>query len=117
MVFYIYSYSQYRLTINRLFFTVLIEFAACDVGAKLLYKFTIQVSRSQRPRFLRRRSTAARLLRSWVRIQPGIDVCLLCVFVFSGGGLCDDLITRPEESYQLWRIVVCEQGTSWTRSP
>jgi hypothetical protein len=28
-------------------------------------------SRSQWPRGLRRRSTAARLLRLWVRIQPG----------------------------------------------
>ena len=28
-------------------------------------------SRSQWPRVLRRRSTAARLLRSWVRIPPG----------------------------------------------
>jgi hypothetical protein len=27
-----------------------------------------------------------------------MDVCLLCVFVFSGRVLCDELITRPEES-------------------
>ena len=34
--------------------------------------------RSQWPRGLRRRSTAARLLRSWVCIPPGgMDVCLL----------------------------------------
>ena len=34
--------------------------------------------RSQWPRGLRRRSAAARLLRSWVRITPGgMDVCLL----------------------------------------
>jgi hypothetical protein len=26
--------------------------------------------------------------------------------VLSGRGLCDELITRPEESYQLWRVVV-----------
>jgi hypothetical protein len=25
--------------------------------------------------------------------------------VLSGRGLCDELITRPEESYRLWRIV------------
>jgi hypothetical protein len=29
--------------------------------------------------------------------------------VFSGRGLCDRLITRPEESYWLWRVVVCDQ--------
>jgi hypothetical protein len=34
-------------------------------------------------------------------------VCLLCVL--SGRGFCDGLITRPEESYQLWRVFVCDQ--------
>jgi hypothetical protein len=33
----------------------------------------------------------------------------------SGRGLCDGLITRPEESYRLWRVVVCDQETSKTR--
>jgi len=28
--------------------------------------------------------------------------------VLSGGGLCDELITRPEESYRLWCVVVCD---------
>jgi hypothetical protein len=28
--------------------------------------------------------------------------------VLSGRGLCDGLITRPEESYRLWRVVVCD---------
>jgi hypothetical protein len=32
--------------------------------------------------------------------------------VLSGRCLCDELITRPEESYRLWRIVVCDLGTS-----
>jgi hypothetical protein len=27
-------------------------------------------------------------------------------------GLCDVLITRPEESYKLWRVVVCCQESS-----
>jgi hypothetical protein len=27
---------------------------------------------------------------------------------FSGRGLCDELITHPEESYRLWRVVVCD---------
>jgi hypothetical protein len=31
-------------------------------------------------------------------------------------GLCEELITRPEESYRLWRVV-CGQKTSWTRRP
>jgi hypothetical protein len=54
----------------------------------------------------------------------GMDVCLLCLYVVLscvGRGLCDGLITRPEESY---RVSVCDQetpkrevkGPSWTIS-
>jgi hypothetical protein len=32
--------------------------------------------------------------------------------VLSGRGLCDELITRSEESYRLWRVVVCDLKTS-----
>jgi len=55
--------------------------------------------RSQGPRGLRRRSTAARLLRSWVRIPLGawMFVCCECC-VLLGTGLCDELITHPEEA-------------------
>jgi len=41
-------------------------------------------------------------------------VCCECC-VLSGGGLCDELITRPEESYRLWCVVVCDLETSRTR--
>jgi hypothetical protein len=34
------------------------------------------------------------------------------VCVLSGRGLCDELITRPENSYRLWRVVVCDKETS-----
>ena len=63
---------------------------------------TKKLSRSQWPRGLRRRSAAARLLRLWVRIPPGawMFTCCECC-VLSGRGLCDELITRPEESYRL----------------
>jgi hypothetical protein len=37
--------------------------------------------------------------------------------VLSGRGLCDGLITRPEESYQLWCVVVCDLETSGLRRP
>jgi len=33
-------------------------------------------------------------------------VCCEC-WELSGRGLCDGLITRPEESYRLWCVVVC----------
>jgi len=38
-------------------------------------------------------------------------VCCVCC-VLSGRGLCDELITCPEESYRLWRVVMCDQETS-----
>jgi hypothetical protein len=37
--------------------------------------------------------------------------------VLWGRGLCDELITRPEESFRLWRVVVCDQEISWTKGP
>ena len=64
----------------------------------------------------RRRSTAARLLRSWIRIPQGAWMFVCFEFcVLSGRGLSDGLITRPEESYRLWCVVVCVQETSKTR--
>ena len=32
--------------------------------------------------------------------------------MLSGRGLCDELITRPEDSYRMWRVVVCDVETS-----
>jgi len=40
----------------------------------------------------------------------GMDISLLCCLL-SGGGLCDGLITPPEESYRLWSVVVCDLET------
>ena len=79
------------------------KYLLCDTG----------YCRSQWPCGLRRRSSAARLLRSWVRIPPGawMFVCCECC-VLSGRGLCDVLIIRSEDSYRLWRVVVCDQETS-----
>jgi len=39
--------------------------------------------------------------RAWM------SVCCECC-VLSGRSLCNDLITHPEESYRLWRVVVFE---------
>ena len=76
------------------------------------------VSRSQCPRGLRRSSAAARLLRLWVRIllRAWMSVCRECGVLW-GRGLCDGLITRPEESYRLWCVVMCDLETSWMRRP
>ena len=84
----------------------------------ILFALLFCKCRSQWPRGLRPRSAAARLLRLWVRIPPEawIFVCCECC-VLSGKGLCDALITRPEESYRLWCVVVCDLETSWMRRP
>jgi len=42
--------------------------------------------------------------------------CCDC-FVLSGRCLCDELITRPEESYRLWCVAVCDLETPWMRRP
>jgi len=53
---------------------------------------------------LRRGSVAARLLGLRVQIKPGFG-CVFCqCCVLSGRGLCDELITRPEESYRVWCV-------------
>jgi len=76
------------------------------------------ICRSQRPRGLRRRCVASRLLRLWVRIPPGVCMFVYCeCCVLSGRGLCDELITRTEETYRIWCVVVCDLETSWMRSP
>jgi len=35
----------------------------------------------------------------------------------SGRGLCDELITRPEESYRLCCVIVCDLETSRMGAP
>jgi hypothetical protein len=76
------------------------------------------VYHSHLPCGLRRTSAASRLLKMWVRIPPRawMSVCCECC-VLSGRGLCDEPITRPEESYQMWCVVVCDLETSWMRRP
>jgi len=88
---------------------------------QFVYHFPFPVwskSRSRWPRGLRCRSTAARLLKLWVRMPPGAwkSVCCECCMM-SGRGLCIELITRPEESYRLWCVVLCDLETSRMRRP
>ena len=61
---------------------------------------------------------AAHLLKSWVRIPPGawIFACCECR-VLSGRRLCDELITRLEEAYRLWCVVVRDLKTSRIGAP
>jgi hypothetical protein len=72
------------------------------------------MDRSQWPCGLTRGSAAARMLELWVQIPPGAWMSVCCVL--SGRGLCDELITRPGESYRLW-CVVCDLATSLMGRP
>jgi len=45
-----------------------------------------------------------------------MSVCCECC-VLSVRGLCNERITRPENSYRLWRVVWCGLETSWMRRP
>jgi len=89
------------------------------MGSDYEFKPTILlISRSQLPRGLRHRSAAACLLKLWVWIPQGawMFVCCECC-VLSGRGLCGELITRPEESYRMWCVIVCDLETSRMRRP
>jgi len=46
----------------------------------------------------------------------GMDVCCESC-VLSGRGLCDELITRPEEYYRRWCVVECDLETSRMKRP
>ena len=64
------------------------------------------------------RSAASGLLGLRLRVPPGAWLSVCCdSCVLSGRGLCDKLITRPEESYQLWCVVLCDLETSRMRRP
>jgi hypothetical protein len=44
-----------------------------------------------------------------------MSVCCECCVLW-GRGLCDELITLPEESYLSWCVAVCDIETSSMRS-
>jgi len=74
--------------------------------------------RSQWPRGLRRRPAVVCLLGLWVRIPPEAWMFVSCeCCVLSDRGLCDELITRQEESYRRWCAIVCDLETSGIRKP
>jgi len=61
--------------------------------------------RAQWPHSLRHRPVATRLLGLWVRIPQGTWMSVSCeCCVLSGRGLCDGLITCPEECHRVWCV-------------
>jgi len=95
----------------RASFTGVEEFISCVCVTPNFGEATYVARRSQWPRGLGRRSTVARLLILCVRISPGtfMSACCECC-VLSGRGLCDEMITCPEESYR----VRCVWVWSWS---
>ena len=115
--FYIFQNVLCRFKERSFCFGILLSWKHNGERLKINFPYTMEFTcRSQWPRGLRRRSSAARLLRLWVRISPRawMFVCCECC-VLSGRGLCGGLITRPEELYRMWRVVVCDQETSKKR--
>ena len=115
--YYLFSYYEVTQMLYKPKFN-------CRVYNTLLQDTTINTTciiracRSQWPRGLRCKSAVARLLRLWVRIPPGSWMFLCCECrVLSGRGLCDELIIRPEESYRLCCVVVCDLETSRMGAP
>jgi hypothetical protein len=75
------------------------------ISVLIIYIAIHRVSRSQWPRCVRRGSAAARLLGLRVRIPHRAWMSVSCeCCVLSGRGHCDELITRPEESYRVWCV-------------
>jgi len=109
-----------------------ISCAGCSTGNRkkpplfcghILHRGVIEISESKdsSPAPVAARSKAwvyGRSLAGIVGSRPTgvMDVCCECC-VLPGRGLCDELITRPEESYRLWSVVVCDLETSWMRRP
>ena len=113
---------------RKLWLTTMLLFPFCKPGhgpiylsffsSELIQRITLSDRRSQWPRGLRLMSVDAGLLRLWVRIPPEAWMSVSCeCCLLSGRGLCDELIARPQESYRLWYVIVCDLKTSWMRRP
>ena len=107
----------------RMLWPILVKFGLVNIrtfccAATSFVELKAALCRSQWPRGLRRSSAAARQLRVWVRIPPGAWMSVCCKLrAFSARGLFDELLTRPEESYRLWCVVMCDIEMSWMRRP
>jgi len=79
--------------------------------------YLISCSRSHRPRGLRRRSTAARLLRSWVRIPPGAWMFVVSVVCgqLEVSATSWSLIQRSPTDCVVSCVIYKPQKSSWMR--
>jgi hypothetical protein len=94
-----HAYCEQKIIFKNWYFKIcIVHIYTFNSAAYFSALYFCGVCRSQCPRVLSRRSTAARLLRSCVRILPWAWMFVCCVL--SGRGLCDELIACPEESYR-----------------
>jgi hypothetical protein len=90
------STCQVQFSVNKVHVSLLLQ-SNCVLPLRTCVKYKNHACG------LMRESTAARLRRLRVRIPPEeawMSVSCECC-VLSGRGLCDGLVTRPEESYRL----------------
>ena len=82
-----------------------------------LWKSQLYSGGSGWPCGLRRGSAATRMLGLRVRIPLRTWMFVSCkCSALSGRGLCEELITHPEESYRLQYVVACDIETSRMRT-
>jgi hypothetical protein len=55
--------------------------------------------------------------RTETALARAFVTCVACVTTVVRTPLRDELITRPEESYRLWCVVVCDLETSRIDAP
>ena len=89
----------------------------CGINCRVFEVVYWRQRRSQWPRGLRRRSAAARLLGSWVRIPPGHGCLSVVSVVCCRVEVSATSWSHVQESYPLWRVVVCDLETSRMRRP
>ena len=118
-----HAYPGIRMDYDRLFshhlhfITITASFTIWRFSSAIIYVKHIHIYICHRWG-ITRGSAAARLLGLRVRIRSRawMFVCCECC-VRSGRGLCDDPIPRPEESYRVWCVTVCDLETSRKRRP
>jgi hypothetical protein len=99
-VFTQFSYCPSRLFI--IFLSSYLPIFNVNFTCFIRYNLCIPIDQIQCPLGLRRGPMAAQLLELHFRIPPWHGLCISCeCCVLSGRGLCEGLITRPEEIYRV----------------
>jgi hypothetical protein len=96
----LYTCSVYACCICVLYTCIVYVYCICVLYMRTVYVYCMSPAKI----------VGSNLTGEWM------FVCCGCC-VLSGIGLCHELLTRPEESYRLWCVVVCDLETSRMRRP